>query len=532
MRTSRKRTAADPADIFIFGKKPLGEVPPFFYGQFIELAGRCVNDGLYDPKSPHARPDGVRADVLEAIKALRPTHLRYPGGCAAAYFRWKDLVGTKDQRPRARLFRTTSQPQSTAFGIDEAWRFCREVGCELYYTINAHTQSTEDAANLVEYLNGTGATQYADLRRAHGRKEPYRVRLFSLGNEIYGDWQPGQKTAEEYAMWCREAIRQMKAVDPTIEITVCGLGRPNPEWDRTVLFHTLGMADRISVHNYFGRPIFRDSMVASKVCEQTMKLMDAVIEEAMDTTLGLHPRTVRNGGAPPVANRRPTLAFDEWNVWYRSTHGTVGDLEEIYDYVDGLTAATIFHVILRNTRLVSLSNISLAVNTLGSIFTDRKRMALQTIWHAQKMIRDAHETGRRVIETAVNGPTFAGKHERFFCGIVDPVKAKDETLPSLLHFGDVPALDVVASIGADGKQARLSVVQKLQDRPIAARFNFQGVKPSSRSIRVTRLKGGSLSAKNTLDQPNRVGTETRTEPRSEVVTLPPASLTVIEFDLA
>jgi len=105
-------------------------------------------------------------------------------------------------------------PQSTAFGLPEAWALCRDVGAELYYTVNAHTQSPEEAANLVEYLNASTPTKYADLRRAHGWDAPFGVRWFSLGNEIYGDWQPGQKTASEYAAWCRAAIREMKAVDP------------------------------------------------------------------------------------------------------------------------------------------------------------------------------------------------------------------------------------------------------------------------------------------------------------------------------
>lgn len=80
-------------------------------------------------------------------------------------------------------------------------------------SVNAHTQTPEDAANLVEYLNGTRHTMYAEMRRAHGHDAPYKVKYFGLGNEIYGNWQPGQKTAAEYAAWCAEAIRQMKDVD-------------------------------------------------------------------------------------------------------------------------------------------------------------------------------------------------------------------------------------------------------------------------------------------------------------------------------
>jgi alpha-N-arabinofuranosidase len=519
-----------PAEIVVFGNKTLGRIEGPLFGQFLELGGRCVNDGLYEPTSPLARPDGLRADVVEALRELRPTHLRYPGGCAAAYFDWQELVGPPDTRPRAKVHRGTNSVQSTAFGIPEVWALCRELGAELYLTVNAHTQTPEDAAHLVEYLNGTTPTRWADLRRSHGREEPYAVKLFSLGNEIYGNWQAGQKTAAEYGAWCAEAIRQMKAVDPTIRATVCGLGRPDPEWDRTVLFRTLGLADFIAVHNYFGRPIFADCMAASRVCEQMIRALDVAIDEAMDTVLGVHSCTYRDFGAAPVAASRPGIAFDEWNLWYRTKHAPVHDIEEIYNYTDALAVASLLHVILRNTRSIRLANISLAVNTAGTIFTDSRRSVRQTLWYPQKLLRDAHSG--RVVETVVDCPVFRSKHERFFCGIVDPAKAKDESLPSLLKFDDLPALDAVVSIDDERRKMTLSVVQKLEQRPLTVRLDFHGPQPGGGTMVVRRLTGAeNLLAENTLDQPDRVGIAAETVPLTTNLMLPAASLTVIEIGL-
>ncbi len=521
-------TPAAEAEIIVLGRKTLGTLDGPVFGQFFELGGRSINGGVYDPGSPRSRPDGVREDVLEAVRELRPTHIRYPGGCGASYFDWQELVGPPETRPRAKLFRLTRVPQSTAFGIPEAWAYCRELGTELYLTVNANTQSPEDAAHLVEYLNATTPTKWADLRREHGREEPYGVRLFGLGNEVYGDWQAGLSTAGEYAKWCREAIIQMKRVDPAIKVVVCGFGRPNPEWDRTVLFETLGLADMISAHNYFGRPVFADSMAASRVCEEMLNALNVAIDEAMDTTLGVHPRTRRELGELPTVAERPGIAFDEWNVWYRSTHDPECDAEEIYDYTDALTVASLLHVILRNARTVKLANVSLAVNMLASIMTDRDRCVRQTIWYAQKLLRDAH-TGR-VVKAVTDGPVFAAKHERFFCGIVDPEKAQDETLPSLLHFDDVEALDVLVSVDEAAGKIAMSVVQKLQDRPLSVRLTWRGLAPKGDSVKVSRLTSDSLAATNTLDSPDNVGIETATQPLSEVVTLPAASLTVLEFE--
>ena len=515
------------SEIIVLAGKTLAEIGGPLFGQFLELGGRCVNGGIYDPGSPTVRADGVRTDVLEAIRELRPTHIRYPGGCGASYFDWLELVGPPQGRPRAKLFRTTGVPQSTAFGIPEAWALCQELGAELYLTVNANTQSPEDAANLVEYLNGTTRTRWADLRRAHGREEPYCVRLFGLGNEVYGDWQAGQRSAAEYAAWCRQAIVQMKRVDPGILAVVCGCGRPNPEWDRTVLFETIGLADMISAHNYFGRPIFRDSMAASRVCEEMLNALNVAIDEAMDSTLGMHPRARREMGALPRVRERPGIALDEWNVWYRAGHEPLHDGEEVYDYTDALTVATLMHVILRNARAVKLANASLAVNVLAGIMTDSTRCVRQTIWHAQKLVRDAHSGC--AVQAAVDCPVFSAKHERFFCGVVDPQKAKDETLPTLLHYDDIEALDVLVSVDrAQGKLA-MSVVNKLEDRPLTARLTWRGIEPGGSEMKVSHLTGDSLQAVNTLDSPGNVGIETRREPVAPVFTFPAASLTVLEF---
>ena len=521
------KTTALPAELFILNHRTLGRIQGPLFGQFLELAGRCINDGLYEPDSPLARADGLRTDVIEALRELRPTHLRYPGGCAVAYFDWQELVGPPAKRPRAKRG-PSGQIQATGFGIPEAWALGRELGAELYLTVNAHTQRPEDAANLVEYLNGTQSTKYADLRRAHGRAEPYGVKLFGLGNEIYGNWQPGQKTAAAYAAWCAEAIRQMKAVDPTIRVVVCGLGRPDPEWDRTVLFHTIGLADMISVHNYFGRPMFADCMAASHVADQMLTSLNVAIEEAMDTVLGVNSRAHRELGTLPSVTGRPTIAFDEWSVWYRSQHGLMGDLEEIYNYTDALTVASLLHVVLRHTATITLSNISLAVNTCGSIFTDPRRMVRQTIWHSQKLLRDAH--AGRVVETVFDGPVFRGKHERFFCGIVDPVKAKDESLPTLLKLTDLPALDALVSVDDARQRVAVSLINKLEQQPLSVRLNFRGLKPKGRTMTVRRLTGGKdLQAANTLDHPDRVGTVVETVPLTTTIALPAASLTVIEM---
>jgi len=523
-------TSSTETEIIVLADHVLGDIEGPLFGQFFELGGRCINEGIHDPGSPRAREDGVREDVLAALKELSPTHVRYPGGCGVSYFDWQELVGPIEQRPRAKLFRLNGMPQSTAFGISEAYDYCQELGAELNMVVNANTQSPEDAAHLVEYLNASTPTKWADLRRAHGREDPFNIQLFSLGNEIHGDWQAGQKTATEYAKWAREAIYQMKRIDPKIKIIACGVGRADPEWDRTILFELIGMLDMISVHNYFGRPIFRDCMASYRICEEMMNAVNVAIDEAMDTVLGVHPRTRRELGAPPTVTQRPTIAFDEWNVWYRTCHDPEADVEEIYNYGDALAVATLFHVVLRNARTIELSNISLAANMLGTVMTNREDCVRQTIWYTQKLIRDGHE-GQVVNSVVAGAPVFSAKHERFFGGIIDLEKAQDESLLSLVHYDDIPALDVLVSVDKQKHRACMSVVQKLEDRPLSVRLSFRGLQPKGDTMQVTRLTGDSLEAANTFETPNAVGTETESVPMTDVYTFPPASLTFLEFEI-
>lgn len=505
------------AELIVLANKTLGRIEGPLWGQFIELVGRGINGGVYDPDSPLSRPDGIRTDVFEALSELRPTHIRYPGGCGMAYFDWQELVGPPEQRPRAKLYRLYNQPQSTAFGIPEAWQYAADMGAELYLSINAHTQTPEDAANLVEYLNGTTPTKWADLRRSHGREEPYGVKIFGLGNEIYGDWQPGQKTAHEYVAWCREAISQMKAVDPTIQLICVGAGRVDPEWDRVVLKGLIDRIDMISMHNYCGRPVFRDCMAASRIYEEMFNALNVAVDEAMDTLLS--------------RRERPGLAFDEWNVWYRFRLGRRPQLdeEETYNFGDALTVASIFHVMLRNTSTVKLSNISEAVNIIGMIMTGPNGLVRQSIWYPHKLYRDCHSG--RTVETVVDAPQFSAKHERYFVGIIDPEKAKDEDAPTLLHYDDISALDVLTSIDESRGRMSISVVQKLEDRPLKTRLTFRGVQPRGGRATIHRLTGHGVMAENTFEHPHEVGLETRVEEVGEFFVFPAASLTVLEFEI-
>jgi hypothetical protein len=190
------RIAVDPA-------RPVGDLDRNVFGGFIEHLGRCIYGGIYEPGSPRSDQRGFRQDVLALLRDLRMGVLRWPGGNFVSNYHWADGIGPAAQRPRRPELAWGGEEPNT-FGTDEFMSYCAELGTEPYVCLNMGTGTLADALAWVEYCNGTGRTQWAQRRRDNGHPEPYRVKYWGLGNEMYGDWQIGAVSAEEYV---REATR-------------------------------------------------------------------------------------------------------------------------------------------------------------------------------------------------------------------------------------------------------------------------------------------------------------------------------------
>jgi alpha-N-arabinofuranosidase len=228
----------------------LGTVDRRILSGFAEHLGRCIYGGIYDEGSALADEHGFRADVVEAVRALRPPTLRWPGGNFVSGYHWTDGIGPRDSRPR-RLELAWHSEESNRFGTDEFLRFCRVVGAEPYLCVNMGTGSMDEAQAWVEYCNGTSKTEWAERRRQNGHDDPYGVRYWGLGNEMYGPWQIGALSAEDYVKRAREFGNVMSWTDPSVELVACGENGLS-DWDRVVVE---GLADQVrwhSIHIYTG----------------------------------------------------------------------------------------------------------------------------------------------------------------------------------------------------------------------------------------------------------------------------------------
>ena len=204
----------------------ISKIDDRLYGSFIEHLGRAVYEGIYQPDHGSADEDGFRKDVLELVKELHVPVVRYPGGNFVSNYFWEDGVGPKDKR-RRRLDLAWRTLETNEVGISEFNKWAKKAGTDIMMAVNLGTRGLPDALNLLEYCNLDTDSYYADLRRSHGDKEPYGIKLWCMGNEMDGDWQVGHKTAKEYGRLAAETAKAMKLMDDSIECVACGSAHIN-----------------------------------------------------------------------------------------------------------------------------------------------------------------------------------------------------------------------------------------------------------------------------------------------------------------
>lgn len=234
----------------------IGKVDKRVFSTFIEPIGDIVYGNIYNPKHPLADDQGFRNDVLELMQNLGTTAIRYPGGNFVSSYNWMDGVGPRDKRP-VRYDKAWRKIETNQMGIDEYTDWVKKVGAEPLLAVNLGTGTPEEASFEIEYTNVEEGTYFSDLRKEYGHEKPYNIKMWCLGNEMDGSWQMGEKTGKEYGRIANEAAKQMRAVDPDIELVACGScandkSHPSyPEWDRLVLEECYENVDYLSLHRYY-----------------------------------------------------------------------------------------------------------------------------------------------------------------------------------------------------------------------------------------------------------------------------------------
>ena len=279
------------AKIKIDIERTIGEIDPKIYGVFMEpiqISGRrglpdsprlnTMYGVLYDPSSSLANEDGFRKDYIDAMKELKVTNMRWPGGNFLMGYDWKDGIGPKNQRP-ARINLAWGGVDNNHVGTDEWFALNKAIGSENIVCVNLGLASIMDAVYWVEYCNYKKGTYYSDLRAKYGHPAPYNVKIWDLGNEVDGlPWELGHKNAEDYIEIAREAAKAIKAVDNSIKLVACGSSWYSQgtwdEWNRKVLTGLGDRVDYISIHSYWeNSPDYYTLMGASaRIFEERINL--------------------------------------------------------------------------------------------------------------------------------------------------------------------------------------------------------------------------------------------------------------------
>jgi alpha-L-arabinofuranosidase len=427
--------------------------------------------------------DGVRADVFELVKALKPAFIRWPGGNVAQDYHWQWGVGPRDERPTWINLSWKNEPEPSDFGTDEFIQFCRNVRAEPSITVNVEGRgaTAAEAAAWVEYCNGPATSKYGRLRAANGHAEPYGVKYWEIGNEIWGNWVRGHSDAETYARNYNRYVAAMRAVDPSIKFIA--VGDNDLKWNRTVLRLAGKDVDWLSIHHYYGRREMQGDLLNLMARPLHYEKFYGEVEKLMREL---------------VPGKEIKLNINEWGL----------DVLEgqQHSILSALYGARLMNVFERWGGLVTMSAVSDLINGWpgGIIQASRHGVFVTPLYLVNQLY--ATRLGAERLAARVESPTFDSSREG----------------------KNVPALDVVVSRSADGKRIFVKAVNTDLTKPVNVRVKISGASVGPQAD-VETVRADSPAAANSFATPQAVTIRRSTVGAGNdfVVELPQHSVSVV-----
>ncbi|MDT7838890.1 alpha-N-arabinofuranosidase [Aquabacterium sp. OR-4] len=466
--------ATPPVQLNIQPDPPGPTIARQIYGQFAEHLGSGVYGGLWvGPDSPIANTRGWRNDVLAALKDLKVPVLRWPGGCFADEYHWRDGIGPRDKRPVRINTSWGGVPEPNAVGTHEFFDLAEMLGAETYVNANLGTGTPQEMAEWLEYLTSDGPGSLAQARRANGRDKPWRVHHWGIGNEAWGCG--GHMRPEYYADLYRHWSTFAKAPRGNRPKLVASGGQNDElNWTEVLSRDVKQRIDAISHHRY-SLPTGDWKIKGSAI---------GFAEREWLSTLAVVPRIDANLAQQRALldrhdpARKIALYFDEWGSWYDPEPGTdPGFLVQRNTLRDAVLAALHFHVFHAHAERVKMANVAQMVNVLQAmVITSGPRMVLTPTYHAFRMHLPFQDATALTLQLQAV-PRYA--------------------------LGDLamPQLSASAARGADGK-LYLSLVNVHPREPLALALSLGGVVPTA--VRGQLLTAAAMDAENTLDAPERL----------------------------
>ncbi len=458
--------------LLINTKVTKGHIRKEIQGHFSEHLGRCIYGGLYvGENSEIPNENGMRKDVVQALRDVQLPVLRWPGGCFADEYHWKDGVGPKETRKKMVNTHWGGVTEDNSFGTHEFFELCRQIGCETYITGNVGSGTVQEMNEWVEYMTFDGISPMADWRKQHGHEAPWTVDFFGVGNEPWGCG--GNMTAEYYANEYRRYqtyIRQYRK-DAKIKKIAAGPNADDYKWTETLMKNAGKMMDGLSLHYYtvphdwkhkgsalgFTREDYYETLKKTLFMEELLSRHGAIMDQ-YDT------------------EKRVGLIVDEWGTWFDVEEGTnPGFLYQQNTMRDAMVAGLTLNIFNKHCDRVHMANIAQLINVLQAlILTEGPRMLLTPTYFAFKLFK-AHQENE-LLDSHLQAPDLDAEGFR------------------------IPSIQESSSIAPDGT-VHVTLVNPSPDQAQELDILTQGLSP--RHV-VGRMLTGSVDDHNTFDQPDAV----------------------------
>lgn len=476
------------------------KIAPEIYGQFSEHLGRCIYEGIYvgeDSKIPNEK--GIRKDVVEALKEIGVPVLRWPGGCFADEYHWRDGIGSKEERKSIVNTNWGGVVETNAFGTHEFMELCDQIGCEPYIALNMGSGTVTEAAQWIEYMTYAGESELSLERAKNGHKEPWKLKYLGIGNESWGcggSMRP-EFYADEYRKY-RTFCRDMS--ENKLFPIACGPNADDYHWTDVIMpllkYHT----NAISLHYYTlptgnwehkGSATQFDEREYYQTIHATLKM-----EEIIDRHLKImdyHDPEQRVG-----------LIVDEWGTWYDVEPGTnPGFLYQQNTMRDAIVAAINLNIFNKHSDRIIMANIAQVVNVLQAMVLTEGMKMIKTPTYEVFALYKAHQ-GATLVDSTV------------------------ENLTESLEDVEIPVLSESVSVQEteEGKITHITLSNASLDEAIEVKIQLPIDQKFAGEVTICELTG-AMQAHNTFEHPEEVKRHSRTETAEGhcmTVVLPPCSV--------
>ncbi|MDY6946119.1 MAG: alpha-L-arabinofuranosidase C-terminal domain-containing protein [Pseudomonadota bacterium] len=505
------------ARVTVAADQPGSRIDPNIYGQFVEHLGRGVYEGIWvGEESPIPNVRGIRSDVVAALRKIHVPLVRWPGGCFAELYHWRDGIGARAERPRTVNSAWGDEPETNAFGTHEFMDFLQQIGAKAFLSVNVTTGTPGEARDWLQYMTEPAESALGRQRAANGHPQPYQVPFVGIGNETWGCG--GNMTASHYADVYRLYASALHA--PGRQLIASDANSDDYDWTETLLDkalyrHSRSFAesaelayvsrqpqiDMMSIHFYtfsgndwgkkspalgFSAGEWAESMLRTSRTDEMVQRHSAILDK--------HD-----------PERRIPLSFSEWGTWWAKDEKRVSNLYQQNTLRDAVIAGLTLNIFQSHADRVRMANLAQMVNVLQSmILTSGRQMVLTPTYH----VFDLYQ----VHQGAVLLPA--------------KVVADDYTSGAIT----LPAISVSASRNDDGVM-HVSLVNLDPEREADVTVALSGTKARRASARV--LTAAAMDAHNDFDAPDRLAprelTDIAIRGSNVQVRVPAKSVSVIEL---